>query len=269
MGRGLNRMCGVGLQAQFHRAEDPGNSPLSLDPAPEPTGWVVRLPHCAVVDRLAFITNEAAGKRVIHVGFADAGCFENQETSGRWLHDRLGEVSESLIGIDLDEEGVRSAQVRGYDAMQADCEDIGAIHALALEPSELLIAGEIIEHLESPGRFLEAMHLLLTAEGRMIITTPNLISLRSSIAALHGYEVSHPDHVAGYSYKVLVALLNRHGWACEGVFTYLLSTKPSARLSFRPTNLAVRALQRSQRLLAKWRAPFLADGLILICSQSR
>jgi hypothetical protein len=231
--------------------------------------WVVRLPRCEVVDRLELITREARNKRVVHVGFADAGCPGNQETSGLWLHDRLAAVAKSLVGIDLDAPAVRRAQQRGYAALLADCEDADAVRALDAQPAELLVAGEILEHLESPGRFLDVLHLLLDRSGRLLLTTPNSFSLRSSIAALRGYEVAHPDHVASYSFKVLVELLRRHEWVCDEVFTYLLPPGPAQQRTLRPTRIGVRALQRAQPILARWRAPFLADGLILICSPRR
>ena len=227
--------------------------------------WVQDLPECEIVNRTEFITALATRRRVIHVGFTDAGCNEHRQTEGQWLHDSLSRVAGSLIGIDIDKEGVERARRSGYEAYRADCEDSDAIAALGIAPAQLVVAGEIIEHLACPGRFLRAMHELVDVEGDLVLTTPNACAFRSAIAALRGYEVAHPDHVGAFTYKVLATLLRRHGWRCTGVSTYSL---PAPRLSmhpFRVGDLVSQLLLRAHVCLAPGRAPFSADGLIVVC----
>ena len=100
-----------------------------------------------------------------------------------------------LVGIDIDEVGVSDARDRGYDAHAVDCRDVDAIRALGLAPADVVIAGEVIEHLDDPGGFLDGLHALLATDGVLIVTTPNASGLVNTFALLANYEVNHPDHV--------------------------------------------------------------------------
>ncbi len=50
---------------------------------------VHRLPPAALVDRFDYLRGLATGKRVVHIGFVDAGCQALNEQSGAWLHEHL------------------------------------------------------------------------------------------------------------------------------------------------------------------------------------
>ena len=83
-------------------------------------------------------------------------------------------------------------------------------------PAEVIIAGEIIEHLDDSGSFLDGLHSLVEPGGRLVITTPNSSGLlNAGAAAQAGYEVNHPDHVTLYSCFTLTNLLERHGLAAK------------------------------------------------------
>ncbi len=118
----------------------------------------------------------------MHVGFADAGCHELNEQSGAWLHEHLARTAGELIGLDLDEAGVERAHAQGYEAYVVDCRDVEALAALDLAPAEVVVAGEVIEHLDDPGSFLEGLHALVAPGGVLVITTPNAIGLVNTAA---------------------------------------------------------------------------------------
>src|SRR5947207_1872055 len=113
-----------------------------------------KLPKAAVVDRIAYLSERAQGRRVIHVGFVDTGCQSMNESAGAWLHAHLGERATSLVGIDLDEAGVKEAVDAGYEAYAVDCRDRVAVESLGIKPAQMVIAGEVIEHIDDPGSFL-------------------------------------------------------------------------------------------------------------------
>src|SRR5690606_11122779 len=58
------------------------------------------LPEARVVNRIEYVTGLARGKRVIHVGFVDASYEDMQAATGTWLHEHLGSVASSLVGVD-------------------------------------------------------------------------------------------------------------------------------------------------------------------------
>ena len=117
--------------------------------------WWHRLPREGPIDRIQTLTEAARSFR----GFVDELMGPKQER-GAWLHERLATVASSLVGLDLDEAGVEAAQAQGYEAHAIDAQSAEAVRSLGLGRAEVVIAGELIEHLDAPGPFLRAMHEL-------------------------------------------------------------------------------------------------------------
>ncbi|MBK9178118.1 MAG: class I SAM-dependent methyltransferase [Acidimicrobiales bacterium] len=225
-----------------------------------------RLPQARVVDRIPYLCALARGRSTVHIGFVDAGCRNVQEQAGTWLHGHLARVTDRLVGIDLDADGVADARSRGFEAHTADCRDPAALRALGLAKAEVVLAGEVIEHLDDPGSFLEGVHELVAPDGVLVLSTPNAYGLLNVAASLAGFEVNHPDHVVMFTWRTLTALLARHGWDTVGTATYVPAVKelaaPGARA--RALVLAARTVLGLERLLGRLGAPFGADGLIVV-----
>lgn len=232
---------------------------------------VHRLPKAPLVDRIDHLVELARGRRVIHVGFADAGCRSMQFEADAWLHDHLGRVTTSLVGIDVDEVGVAEAVAAGYEAHVADCCDPAAVAALGIEPAPLVIAGEVIEHLDSPGRFLEGLHALVAPGGTLVITTPNAYGLFNVFASLARREINHPDHVLMFTWRTLSAMGARHGWEPVGTAVYVPSVKDlsGAGLVARVLGVAARCSVAIERVLVKLGRPYAADGMIVAFRSTR
>jgi len=225
---------------------------------------VHRLPPATLVDRFAYLCDLARGRRVVHVGFVDAGCQLLNQQSGAWLHEHLADVAGELVGIDLDQAGVDDARRRGYEAYAVDCRDVDAVRALDLEPVDLVVAGEVIEHLDDPGAFLDGLHALVAPDGLLVVTTPNASGLVNAAALLGNYEVNHPDHVVLYSCTTLDTMLRRHGWAPveHAVFLQEVKSRGTDARS-RLLTTGARAVLGLERLLARLGRPYAADGLIV------
>ena len=233
---------------------------------------VHRLPPAKVVNRSDFLVEFVRNKRAAHVGFVDSGCWAYHATFDSWLHAHLDRAAESLIGLDLDEEGVERAKEMGFEAYAVDCSDDVAVAALGVQLSEVVIAGEIIEHLDDSGSFLEGLHSLVEPGGRLVVTTPNASGLlNAGAAALAGYEVNHPDHVTLYSCYTLTNLLRRHGWETEQVATYVPVLKEFEALKgkVKVLGLGARLVLGAERLLGKLGRPYASDGLIVVARSTR
>jgi hypothetical protein len=212
-----------------------------------------RLPWVRVVDRDEYLIGAAAGRTVTHVGFADVSPWRIAQRDGRGLHARLADVTASLVGVALGPAGVAEARAAGQDARLADePTDVARVGA---RPAELVIASDVIEHVDAAGPFLDGLHTLVAPGGTMILTTPNACRLLNVAAALGQRELVHPDHVAWYSWHTLVTVLERHSWWVVGFNTYQA-----------PANSAGgRLLVAAERTAARLFAPFLANGLIAVC----
>jgi SAM-dependent methyltransferase len=225
---------------------------------------VHRLPPASLVDRFAYLRELATGRRVVHVGFVDAGCQTLNEQSGAWLHEHLARTASELIGLDLDPAGVDDARRRGYDAHVVDCRDVDAVRALGLPPADVVVAGEVIEHLDDPGSFLDGIHALVAPGGLLVVTTPNASGLVNTAALLGNLEVNHPDHVALYTCTTLDTMLVRHGWQPVEHAVYLQTVKSSGtEMRSRVLTSGARVILGLERLLARLGRPYAADGLIV------
>jgi hypothetical protein len=230
---------------------------------------VHRVPDAGLVDRTGFITSYIAGKSVVDLGFVDQSRMVSKQALGTWLHASVARAATSAVGIDSDHEGVELARGLGYDAYVADCEDRDALAALGLQPADVVVAGEIIEHLDQPGRFLEAVKVLVDGEGTLLITTPNACSMTNFLSGLMRRELVNPDHVGWYSWHTLRTLLRRHGWALREVRYYgfpRVSAPGSASLQERVQARVFNAYQRVSKTLFRLRPP-LADGIIVVAAR--
>jgi SAM-dependent methyltransferase len=224
----------------------------------EITGWRQRLPRQGPCDRAELLLGFSKGKSVVHVGFVDERRMETKLEEGKWLHARLAEVAESIVGLDLAPEGVEWAKEHGFEAYAVDAQSPEAVAALELEPADVVVAGEIIEHLDAPGPFLRAMREVLKPDGLLVVTTPNAYRLLNFLAPASGSELIHPDHTAWHSPHTLRNLLERNGWDVEGMAYY---QNPAPRMGG-VVGPVVRGLRAAfvafGRLLPYW-----SDGLVV------
>lgn len=230
-----------------------------------------RLPEAKTVDRIEYLIDHARGRSVVHVGFVDSRCWEFHDQFGKWLHGQLSEVAASLVGIDVDADGVAAARERGFTSYAADCTDPDQVAALDITAADTVIAGEIVEHLDNVGGFLEGAHALVAPNGSLVLTTPNAHGLMNTGAALAGYEVNHPDHVTLFSCYTLSNLLALHDWEVTHVATYVPVVKQLSGMSLKLKSLAIgaRAVLGVERVLGRLGMPYVADGLVVVARSTR
>lgn len=90
----------------------------------------------------------------------------------------------SVSGIDLNEEAVKKAKTIGIDAVVADVFDIDTI--FSGKKFDVIIAGDIIEHVFDTDLFLKKIYAVLDMNGTILLSTPNLVSLGRRIMTLFG-----------------------------------------------------------------------------------
>ena len=223
------------------------------------------------MNRTSYLFERARGRRVIDLGFVGGDQASAEHERDALLHAQLRKAARELVGIDFDGDGVRKARELGFEAWQADCEDAESLTSLHLEPAELVVAGELIEHLERPGLFLEAVKVLVAPGGRLVITTPNALALASSsLLATLGREVQNANHVGWQSPRTVERLLSRHGWSVEGSAFCphpRYRPQPGASLRRRARIVGFNAYQVAAWPLFRL-SPGLADGLVVEASLS-
>ena len=163
------------------------------------------------LDRCAFLANIVRDKKVLDVGCVEHS-FENSVKKGSyWLHQRIAETAASVLGIDYEEEEILRMRQAGYNAACANAEDFD-LH----DRFDVVVAGELLEHLSNPGKFLACAYRHLHDDGRLVLSTPNancMIYFLENI--LLGREIDNHDHCCIYSPTTLARLLSRHGFTVK------------------------------------------------------
>ncbi|MBV9159686.1 MAG: class I SAM-dependent methyltransferase [Candidatus Kaiserbacteria bacterium] len=153
------------------------------------------------------------GDVVLDVGFRGQGI---KKDSGEWPHALLKARAADVYGLDL--------------ALDPEYENNDHYRAANAEEFEfpisfdVIFAGDLIEHLSNPGRFLERCRTSLKSGGRLILTTPNTFNLFNMTEKLTKREPTvNPDHTMYLNEKTLRQLLSKNGMQVADVgFLYTL-----------------------------------------------
>jgi 2-polyprenyl-3-methyl-5-hydroxy-6-metoxy-1,4-benzoquinol methylase len=214
--------------------------------------------------RVEYLLDAARGRRVLHVGCADDPYTSRRIADGSLLHARLAEVAAELYGIDTSREGIATMRAAGYANLAvAAAEEVTGEHPFGRRTFDVIIAGEVIEHVSNAGAFLDALRLLLPegGAGKLIITTVNsYCAFRFAYTLLTGHEGVHDDHTAYYSPRTLRRLLERHGYQVCDLQFYAADEWEHVLNRGR-----MRVLWWIDRLACRLR-PTLSDGIIVAAS---
>ena len=217
------------------------------------------LPRTKQVDRDQYLLELCRGQRVLDLACAAWPATSVWCADGSLLHMRLAKVCQSLAGFDWSEPGLEILRQRGIrelhclDLLDRDQVEEGW-RQLSFQP-EIVLAGELFEHLDRAGLALENFRRLMAPGCRLVITVPNAFSLRSLLHVLKGYEKVARDHVSYYSYSNVRELAARNGFGLEKVSWYRYSQvrQPIDRL----LDLVIGPVL--------WVWPQLSEGLIAEC----
>jgi hypothetical protein len=156
------------------------------------------LPPTKTADRVPFIVKHATGKRVLEFG-----------ASGQ-LTGRLREVASQYLGVDR--------EAAGTDVLAFDLDDV-SLSDLPTFDAQIIICGEVLEHLSNPGWFLTRLRKQY-AGVPLLVTVPNAFSRTAVQWLAKGKENVNLDHVAWYSPKTIATLLQRAGYAHGDLYYY-------------------------------------------------
>lgn len=210
-----------------------------------------------IENRSLFLLDAAKDKKVLHLGCVDTGFTEKRIETDQLLHSKLEKVTLHLTGVDSNNEGLEQLKKLGFsDLVLADIEEKLPISS----KYDVIIAGEIVEHLSNPGKFLYHIGELMTKNGSLIVTVPNAYCLTNFIRVLfNNIETVHEDHVCYYSYVTMRALLKRFGFEVTEQYGYSdLGRVNGIKLFFKKCLHKVMMQHRSA----------LGEGLLFVCKKS-
>jgi 2-polyprenyl-3-methyl-5-hydroxy-6-metoxy-1,4-benzoquinol methylase len=146
----------------------------------------------------------------------DLGCVHHNPENYKsmyWLHKALKHVARTLDGIDLYEEGVDYLKERGYSVMVGNAENFRTGKTY-----DVIVAGDLIEHLGNLSGFLDSCKAHLRPGGKLLLSTPNPWYWRFVVKAaiFKGRVNPNREHTLWVCTTVLGQLLARHDLKIEG-----------------------------------------------------
>jgi 2-polyprenyl-3-methyl-5-hydroxy-6-metoxy-1,4-benzoquinol methylase len=87
---------------------------------------------------------------------------------------RLTDMGCKVTALDISPEAVTKAEELGADAIRVDLESQDALAALVTEAFDVILCLDVLEHLTSPVRVLTQLKQLLTPQGAILISIPNV-----------------------------------------------------------------------------------------------
>ena len=209
-----------------------------------------RLPRRSIVDRDRHFLEICRGRSVLHIGCTDAPFTQAKYAAGSLLHAKLLPVATRVVGIDLDAASVAWLAERGmHDLYTADAGRVREfLEGIGFRP-DVIVAGEVLEHLANPLDFLTGIRRAMTGGEKLLVSVPNAFWFEGFLHVLLGREKVHPEHVSYYSYYTIAQLLERAD-------LQVLECRPC---SYQATNRQ-KALSDALQAPFTWFSPHFAPG---------
>lgn len=148
-----------------------------------------------VKDRWEVIEKFVVGKEVLDVGCAELlGTVNAEAKMERWLHEKIRKQAKEVVGVDVNRREVEALREKGCNIICGDVEQVNIGRKF-----DVVVAGELIEHLSNPGVFLENMKQHLKDDGILILTTPNRYDFYTFIKAfITGRQPAYEKPIAAH-----------------------------------------------------------------------
>jgi 2-polyprenyl-3-methyl-5-hydroxy-6-metoxy-1,4-benzoquinol methylase len=145
------------------------------------------------------------GKKVLDLGCVQHSLDHTKKSD--WLHGIIKTHAKSVLGVDYLKDEVSALVGQGYNMV---CENVETMQLQ--DTFEIIVAGDIIEHLSNCGQFMERVCEHLTQDGLFLVSTPNPITfLRFMRWLLLGRVSPNKEHTCWFTADVLGVLAERYG----------------------------------------------------------
>lgn len=163
------------------------------------------------VNRIAYIVEACRDKKVLDLGCYDETALSKEHTDN-YLFDQITKVAALHVGVDnsklLPNEGVIINDFTRI--VKGSIYELDKLH-LGGQDFDVIIAGELIEHLPNTLEFFERLKAQFKGK-RLICSTPNATSFSNLLLSFFRRESAHIDHIQVYSFKTLNTLCRMAGF---------------------------------------------------------
>jgi SAM-dependent methyltransferase len=165
--------------------------------------------------RLDKILDICRNKKVIHIGCADhLPLIQKKIASNKWLHKLLTENTTNCIGIDINSEAISYIKDKLFidNVYCADVEHDNMDFILR-EDWDILILGEIIEHVDNPVQFLiNIRNVFKDRVKEIVITAPNVLNILTIKDIKNNIENINTNHNYWFSPYTLSRVVYKSGF---------------------------------------------------------
>ncbi len=189
-------------------------------------------------DPFKFIAQRAKGRRVLNIGAAGGVHGYLPGNKEIWLHERIRQCADELLGIDIDTDAIAYAAQHGYNMLNENCEnmDLG-------RKFDLIVMSDVIEHVNAPVIAIENLLSHLSEDGLLIITTPNATSGNVCVRSLLHSDVNVlADHVTTFYPEHFQAICDRLGCRLDSVHMFDHIDRRNVMLRLKSTLLQLMTL---------------------------
>lgn len=188
-------------------------SEISTDPnAPEVLvrrNAVLAATRAPVVrSRPGYLVGLARDRQVLDIGVVEHRV--ESRDSPQWLHRRLVGAAARCVGVDVLEDEVDALRAEGFDVRCHDL-SVGPLD----ERFEVIVVGEVVEHLGAPVAMLVSAREMLLPGGRIVVTTPNPYMVHRVWANLRGSFPDSADHTLLVGPSHMLEIADRAGLALD------------------------------------------------------
>ncbi len=224
-----------------------------------------RIPISRPVNRIAFIARSCAGRQVLDLGAMDETAWKAKQGRGTWLHEAIAAQAQRVEGVDNSALVSAGGLTTADNAVirQGDVNRVDALLRTAIEPPDVIVAGELIEHLENPLQFLRQFAGIKRLSGKtLILSTPNASALHNFLIGAMCRESTHRDHLCILSYKTLSTLCTRAGFTGWEIIPYFAKFDEMKQRHAGVVRFAVSLVQGVINSF-EWMFPLLSFGYIV------
>jgi 2-polyprenyl-3-methyl-5-hydroxy-6-metoxy-1,4-benzoquinol methylase len=217
------------------------------------------------VDRFSFVVDACRGRSVLDLGALDETAYTIKRGHGTWLHEAIAAVAREVLGVDssahVPVEGLSTGPTS--EIRRGDITNLEPLVAARGFKPEVVVAGEVIEHLRDPLKFLHALASVERLRGcTLVITTPNATAVHNVAVGMLSRESTHHDHLCILSYKTLNTLCKRAGLASWEIIPYYARFPEMRSRHHGMARLLIAAGEKVVNGL-EWAFPLLAFGYVV------
>ena len=185
--------------------------------------------------RIEYLLRLVSGRKVLHIGCCDhIELIEKKIASRTWLHGLFLEKAFECWGIDINAEGVEYVKSLGIKNVYC-CDVTKTIpHSVLENQFDVVVLGEMVEHLDAPVDFLNALRRNLSGSYELVVTVPNAFFLENFINVLGRFERINSDHRAWYTTYTISKILSQAGYYVTDV-RHVFRGEPSGYMGFDET----------------------------------